>query len=404
MVRNMTRRGLLGRGAAMIGCSTAAHPLLSTVTLASAQWDTRLVVMILRGAMDGLDVVRPVGDPAFAALRPGLLGAPGLPLDGFYEMHPALAPLQPLWQSDQLGFVHAVSTPYRDKRSHFDGQDLLEAGTGMDVPLAARREGWLNRLLQGLPGLDSQTAFAIGRDEMKVLSGSAPVMNWVPSVSLTVSPQSRLLLEQLYHADPLFRDAALEAIELTELAVSDATSERGRALAQMVGEGGQNAMIRSLAGFAAERLFQDTRIAAFSLGGWDTHRRQDSTLPKALGQLADAILTLQTGLGPVWGKTVVIAMTEFGRTVRENGSKGTDHGTGGAMIFAGGALRGGRVLGRWPGLDEADLYARRDLLPTGDVRSYAAWALRDAFGIDRAVLEGMVFPGLTLGDNPGLLR
>ena len=200
------------------------------------------------------------------------------------------------------------------------------------------------------------------------------------------------------------RDAALEAIELTELAVSDATSERGRALAQMVGEGGQNAMIRSLAGFAAERLFQDTRIAAFSLGGWDTHRRQDSTLPKALGQLADAILTLQTGLGPVWGKTVVIAMTEFGRTVRENGSKGTDHGTGGAMIFAGGALRGGRVLGRWPGLDEADLYARRDLLPTGDVRSYAAWALRDAFGIDRAVLEGMVFPGLTLGDNPGLLR
>jgi uncharacterized protein (DUF1501 family) len=170
----------------------------------------------------------------------------------------------------------------------------------------------------------------------------------------------------------------------------------------MAEQGGQNS-IRRLAAFAAERLVDDTRIAAFSLGGWDTHRRQDNALPRALGQLADAILTLQTGLGPVWAKTAVIAMTEFGRTVRENGTQGTDHGTGGAMVLAGGAVRGGRVLGRWPGLDEADLYDRRDLLPTGDVRDYAAWALRSAFGIERAVLEGQVFPGLSLGADPGLL-
>jgi len=393
---------VLSRRAFLIGCSAAASPLLTPVSFAQAAGENRLVVILLRGAMDGLDVVRPVGDPAYGALRPGLLATPGLALDGFYEMHPALGPLMPLWQAGQLGFVHAVSTPYRDKRSHFDGQDVLEAGTGLDVPVADQRDGWLNRMLQSVPGLSGETAFAIGRDEMRVLSGPAPVLNWSPAAALAVSPQSRLLLEQMYHADPLFRDATLEAIELANLAVPDTATPRGAALSQMMEQGGRNS-IRALAGFAAERLFNDTRIAAFSLGGWDTHRRQDITLRKSLGQLSDAILTLKAGLGPVWGKTVVIAMTEFGRTVHENGSQGTDHGTGGAMVLAGGAVRGGRVLGQWPGLDEADLYDRRDLLPTGDVRDYAAWALRGAFGIDRAVLEGKVFPGLTLGADPGLL-
>ncbi|WP_108483146.1 DUF1501 domain-containing protein [Oceaniglobus ichthyenteri] len=402
MSDTVSRRRFLQRGAALIGCSAAAHPFMSSVTLASAPWDARLVVIILRGGMDGMDVVRPVGDAAYAAARPRLVQTPGLPLDGYFELHPTLAPLMPLWQAQQLGFVHAVSTPYRGKRSHFDGQDILEAGTGLDVSGPSTRDGWLNRMLQTVPGLDSETAFTIGRDELKVLSGSAKVLNWSPDAALTVSPQSRLLLERLYHADPLFRDAASEAIELADLAMPDDSTERSMALAKRMSAAKRNS-VAQLAGFAAERLYHDTRIAAFSLNGWDTHRRQDTGINRALEHLSDAVLTLKAGLGGVWDKTTVIAMTEFGRTVRENGSGGTDHGTGGAMLFAGGAVRGGRILGQWPGLDEADLFERRDLMPTGDVRDYAAWALRSAFGIDRTILETSVFPGLTMGANPDLL-
>jgi uncharacterized protein (DUF1501 family) len=159
----------------------------------------------------------------------------------------------------------------------------------------------------------------------------------------------------------------------------------------------------ALAAFAADRLNHDTRIAAFSMNGWDTHRDQAGHMERRLGQLAEVLLTLKSGLGANWGRTTVLAMTEFGRTVRENGSRGTDHGTAGAMILAGGAVRGGRVLGRWPGLDEADLYDRRDLMPTGDVRATAAWAMRAGFGLDRRVLETAVFPGLDMGEDPKLL-
>lgn len=397
---DFTRRGFMR----VLGCSAAAHPLLSTVTLASAPWDARLVVIVLRGAMDGLDVVRPVGDPSYAALRRGILAktGPGLPLDGFFELHPALAPLMPLWQAGQLGAVHAVSTPYRDKRSHFDGQDQLEAGTANDVPLHHVADGWLNRMLQTVPGLEGQTAFAVGQDDMRILRGAAPISRWSPQAALEVSPQARLLLEHVYHDDPLFRDTAGQAIDLAELADPDVSTARGQAVAERLtlrgGDTGQG-----LAAFAADRLFDRTRIASFSINGWDTHRSQDSGLTGTLGNLAQVILTLRAGLGPVWDKTTVLAMTEFGRTAAENGSGGTDHGTAGAMLLAGGAIRGGRVLGRWPGLSEADLYDRRDLMPTADVRAHAAWAMRSMFGIARSDLERTIFPGLEMGRDPGLI-
>ncbi|WP_099825290.1 DUF1501 domain-containing protein [Oceaniglobus indicus] len=400
----LTRRGLLQRGGALIACSAAAHPLMTTVTFASAPWENRLVVIILRGAMDGLDVVRPLGDPAFMAMRGGLLRGrdDSLPLDGYFAMHPALAPLMPLWSAGQLAFAHAVSTPYRDKRSHFDGQDILEAGTGMDVPASARRDGWLNRMLATVPGMNAQTAFAVGRDELKVLNGPAPVMNWSPDAALNMSPQARLLLQEVYHEDPLFRDAADEAVELAELVAPDESTPRGAAMADAMKRGGGTA-IEALAAFSAQRLREETRIAAFSMPGWDTHRRQPQAIGGSLARLSDAILLLKQGLGPVWDKTCVVAMTEFGRTVRENGSGGTDHGTGGAMLFAGGAIRGGRVMGTWPGLDEAALYQRRDLMPTSDVRQHAAWAMRGLFGLPSASLERDVFPGLDMGTNPGLI-
>jgi len=404
----LTRRHFL-RGSALIGCSVAAHPFLTSMTLAAAPWDNRLVVLILRGAMDGLDAVQPVGEPGFAALRPAIgsgTAAGAADLTGFFALHPGLGALLPLWQAGELGFVHAVSTPYRDKRSHFDGQDLLEAGTGFDVSTAALRDGWLNRMLQTVPGLSAETAFAIGRENLKILSGRAQALSWSPEQRLDLTPQSRLLLEHVYHDDPMFRDAAGPAMDLAQALSSPEALERAKATStELTAEMQSHDALQPdpLAAFAAARLNEDTRIAAFSISGWDTHKDQKGPLTKTLGTLARSILTLKTGLGANWAKTTVVAMTEFGRTARENGSRGTDHGTGGVMLLAGGAVRGGRVLGRWPGLAEADLYAGRDLMPTSDVRAHAAWVMRGLFGIERGQLEQSFFPGLEMGDDPGLL-
>ena len=158
-----------------------------------------------------------------------------------------------------------------------------------------------------------------------------------------------------------------------------------------------------LAKFAADRLKAETRIASFSIAAWDTHQNQKAGLRRALDDLTETILTLRAGLGPVWEKTAVLCMTEFGRTAFENGTGGTDHGTGGAMFFAGGAVRGGQVLGDWPGLSEADLYNRRDVMPTGDIRAAAGWVLRGLFGTEAEVIERVVFPGTELGRDPGII-
>ena len=380
---DLTRRGFLSKGM-VLGCSAAAAPMMTPITLAAAPWDTRLVVIILRGAMDGLDVVRPVGDPAFAGLRRNLPGG-AIDLDGFYALHPALSDLIPLWRRGQLSFAQAVSTPYRNKRSHFDGQDLLEAGTGFDIGAEAAREGWLNRMLQAVPGVTAETAFAIGQGEMRVLTGPAPASNWSPDTRLALTPATEALMARLMAPDPLFRAAFDAATSISADAGNQDPTIRGTH--------------RKVAEFAAGRLLDETRIAAFSINGWDTHAKQANTIQRPLAMLSDTILTLQARLGPVWDRTAVLAMTEFGRTARENGTRGTDHGTGSALVMAGGAIRGGRVYGDWPGLAEADLYDRRDLMPTADVRAYAALAMQGLFGLDRDVLESAVFPGLRIGDT-----
>ena len=390
----MQRRKFLLTGAAL-GCSAAASPLLTPIAFAQGPWENRLVVIILRGAMDGLDAVQPYGDPDFAGLRPSLAGVGGLTdLDGYHALHPGLAPLLPLWQAQQLGFVHAVSTPYRDKRSHFDGQDILEAGTP-GLTSEGARDGWLNRMLQTMPGLSAETAYAIGREQMLILSGAAPAARWSPDARMQLSPQARSLLALVQQDDPLFRAATEDAVMI----VDDLAAEVSDDMTETALRGDHV----KLAQFAASRLRSDTRIASFSIGGWDTHNRQAAGLSRALSRLSDTLLTLQTELGPVWGQTAVICMTEFGRTARENGTVGTDHGTGGAMILAGGAVRGGRVVADWPGLSDADLYAGRDLMPTRDVRAHAGWVMRGLFGLDAGLIEQAVFPGLELGPDPGLL-
>lgn len=396
----MDRRRFLLGGAAL-GCSVAASPFLTPVALASGPWDNRLVVIVLRGAMDGLDAVRPLGDPDYAALRPTLLGGDALPLSNFWGLHPGLSPLMPLWQAGQMGVMHAVSTPYRDGRSHFDGQDILEAGT---LRIDGGAGGWLNRMMTTVPGMTSETAYAIGQDRMAILQGPAPYLRWSPEVAFDLSPQARRLLEVTLHDDPLFRDAALQAVGIADtLALTAAMRGADDDDSAMMAPAVKAANTVDLARFAASRLRAETRIASFSVNGWDTHQNQRGSLTATLGRLSATILALRDGLGPVWDKTAVLCLTEFGRTAHENGTGGTDHGTGGAMIYAGGALRGGQVTGRWPGLSEADLYGRRDLMPTGDVRAAAGWVMRDLFGLDAGQIESIVFPGLTLGDRPAFL-
>ncbi|MAN55882.1 MAG: twin-arginine translocation pathway signal [Paracoccus sp.] len=391
----MPSRRLFLKSAAVIGCSAAAHPWMSSMTFASTPGENRLVVIILRGAMDGLDAFQPYGDANLRGLRSSISIGPeqgAHDLDGYFALHPSLGTLLPLWKAGELAFAPAVSTPYRDKRSHFDGQDILEAGTGTDLAPGDQRDGWLNRLLQNMPGAQSRTAYSIGTEEMRILSGSAPAKSWAPQVRLRISPQAELLLRRIYEDDPLFHAAAEEAIEI---AAEDLTPAQGTGRPQRDASG--------IASFAAARLNEETRIATFSLPGWDSHASQARTLGRAFERLAAVILTLKTDLGRNWARTTVLAMTEFGRTARENGSGGTDHGTGGTMLMAGGAIRGGRMIGAWPGLAEGDLYAGRDLMPMRDIRAYAAWAMRDLFAIPRDTLERVVFPDLDMEENPRIL-
>ncbi len=405
----LNRRAFLTRSA-LVGCSLAASPLVTPVTFAATPGDHRLVVILLRGGMDGLAALAPYGDPGFAALRPDVqIGGDGhVDLDGFHALHPALRPLLPLWREGHLAAAHAVSTPYRDKRSHFDGQDILEAGIA-DLSNGLTRDGWLNRMLQHMPGAGTQTAYAVGSDALSILAGSAPVGRWTPEADLALSPQALNLAEMVMRDDPAMAAALAEAYQLADsdgdaLAVGGGQAEMMAMMREDMRASRQPGAETRLAEFVAARLKEEARVAAFSINGWDTHNDQARGLGRALSRLSDTLLTLQAELpGPVWQRTVVVAMTEFGRTARMNGTRGTDHGTGGAMLLAGGAMRGGRVHADWPGLAESDLYARRDLMPTRDVRAHAGWLIRGMFGLEAGVIERDIFPGLSLGTDPGLL-
>ncbi len=365
-----------------------------------------LVVIVLRGA---LDVVAPEVDPMLGKYRPNLSKTKHLDLDGFFGLHPGLGDLMLLWKAGEMGFVQAVSTPYRDKRSHFDGQDLLEVGV-VEVSSDARDSVWMNCMLDLIPEAKKDMVFSVGRENMLLLRGAFPTTSWAPEGRVNLSPQAQLLLDKIYSKDPLFAEAGRTAMTLAAKLN----------IAQMSGDNDDNAdmndMVKQmkeatnaqkaggLAAFAAARLKEETRFATFSIGGWDTHQRQQRSIRNASRELQLALLTLKAELGPIWDKTCVLCMTEFSRTVCENGSQGTDHGTGGAMILAGGAVKGHKVYGKWPELDEADLYAWRDLIPTADLRQYAGWAVHDLFSLAKADLERDVFPNLDLGDKPKFIR
>src|SRR5215831_3653983 len=327
--------------------------------------DPRLLVIVLRGALDGLAAVAPVGDPEWVKLRGDkaltLEGkTPGLPLDAMFALSPAMPNLHRLYQAGAATIAHAAATPYRE-RSHFDGQDVLESG--LTRP-GAVTTGWLNRALATLETAGSarpRNAFAVGPIAPLVVRGTAPVLSWTPPRLPPASDDTAMRLLDLYrHTDPALARVLEERMGLAEIARGVDGQSRPAAAAQV------RAFFAEAAGTAAKFMARPDgpRVGALALDGWDTHANEgalDGRLAALLGALDGAIAAIETNMGDAWRESVVAVITEFGRTARINGTEGTDHGTGTVALLAGGALKGGRVISDWPTLKPAKLYEGRDL-------------------------------------------
>lgn len=363
----------------------------------AATRDPRLLVIILRGGLDGLSAVPPVGDPAYAGLRGDLaMSASGpnaaIPLEGPFALNAAMPNLLRLYRKGEASILHAFATPYRE-RSHFDGQDVLETG----LATTGGRDGWLARAIAGLPRgprVERAAGLFIGLTTPLVMRGPVQVQSWAPQVFPDTDEDTIRRLLALYEA----RDPAL-ARALSQGAAADAFA-RGA----MGGAGGQANAGDPVRAFpdqaaAAARFMADPngpRVGVMGFEGWDTHAQQgprDGRLARLLGALDGALAAFETGMGPAWRETVVAVVTEFGRTARENGTDGTDHGTATTAFLAGGAVRGGRVISDWPGLRPDQLHQNRDLKPTGDLRAALKGVLADHLGLSAAVLGRTVFPG-----------
>jgi uncharacterized protein (DUF1501 family) len=385
--------------------------------------DPRFLVIVLRGALDGLATVAPVGDADWTALRGDKAltldgAAPALPLDSFFALNPAMPNLHRLYQSGAAIIVHAAATPYRE-RSHFDGQDVLESGI---VRPGAVDTGWLNRALSALqPGeraaAAKRDAFAVGPITPLVVRGPAPVLSWTPPRLPPASDDTMMRLLDLYrHTDPTFARVLEDRMGLAAIARAGGMEKPGAKVAQaeqaapadqmpqpgqpprpLPGAAQVRAYFAESAGAAAKFLArpEGPRIGALAFDGWDTHADEGATagrLAALLGALDGAVAAIETNMGPAWRETVVAVVTEFGRTARINGTDGTDHGTATVALLAGGALKGGRVIADWPGLKPADLHEGRDLKPTTDLRAVLKGVLQDHLRVDARALAANVFP------------
>lgn len=387
------RTVIQGAGAALMSS------LLATRTgFASAPTDNRLVVIILRGALDGLHALAPYADADYRRLRPRLAlgrdGDPGLiDLDGYFGLHPALAPWHDLYQAGELLLVPAAATDYSD-RSHFDGQNMLENGSGR--PYGAR-DGWLNRALLHLVDGDRRLGLALGPSVPLILQGSAGVQTWAQTRLAEIDDDFLMRVGLMYQNDALFLDAFHDATGALKPDI-DTSMMKGRG----------NGKEFSLAAQAAADLLSRAdgpRVAVMQSQGWDTHFDQERRLSALLAELASGIGTLKTGLGGHWQRTVVMVVSEFGRTAAENGQRGTDHGTGGLAMLAGGAVRGGRIAGQWPGLSERALHEGRDVLAVNRYESIFKSIMIGHMGIAQQVVEDMILPRTAnLAPMDGLLR
>ena len=365
--------------------------------------DPRFLAIILRGALDGLATVAPVGDPDWASLRGEdalSLGGktPALKLDEFFALNPAMPNLHRMFQAGEAIVVHACATPYRE-RSHFDGQDLLESGFPKPAPSDT---GWLNRALSTLQAggrVDPKggRVFAVGPVTPLIARGPAPVLSWSPQRVMPASDDTVARLLDLYRQSDTKLAGVLE--DNSKLAAIEQSGDMG--MVQKPGGPGPaqvRAYFSDAAGNAAKFLAQPDgpRVGALALDGWDTHFNEgiaQGRLSELLGSLDDALAAIKTNMGPAWRETVVALATEFGRTAHINGTDGTDHGTATVALLVGGALKGGRVIADWPGLKPAALYQNRDLAPTTDLRAVLKGVLKDHLRADDRTLAQNVFPG-----------
>ena len=403
----MTRRaGLLGLTSAVtlgrVSLAVGAPP-------AALPHGQRFVVVILRGALDGLAAVIPYGDRDLAAWRAELVPTPPgqtggmFDLGGIFGLHPQLSGLHAMYAAGEFSPIHAVAGPYRG-RSHFEGQDLLEYGADHRMT-----SGWLNRAVGLLPAADRGNApggpaLAVGGSIPLLLRGPATVGSWEPDAFAEPSADLYARIAALAHGDQLIGPAIAEG--LRERGFNSEVLANTDMRAAGAAASGELANFAALAGITARMLAvaDGPRIAALELGGWDTHIGQTNRLNRALRVLDDGLVALRDGLGATWGSTVVLVVTEFGRTVRINGTKGTDHGTGTVAFVLGGAVAGGQVHGKWPGLARSNLLEDRDLQPTTDIRSVAKGLLAEHLELpDEALAQ--VFPdSATAPPLRGLVR
>lgn len=385
----LTASWMLGRSSLALGAPSAGVA------------DPRFIVVILRGALDGLAAVTPYGDPALLAWRRGLvLPEPGqegglLDLGGFYGLHPSLKAFYQFYGAGEALPIHAVAGHYRS-RSHFEAQDYLESGA--DHRLTS---GWLNRVVGALPPARVRaegSGLAMGLALPLLMRGAVPVANYAPDGGHRPDAGLYAQIATLNAADPLTGPALRDGLKARGF--SDAVL-RGVQDGDTRGAGHFERLARAAGGLLADR--HGPRIAALELGGWDTHAAQLARLRGPLAQLDTGLSALHDALGEAWRRTAILVVTEFGRTVRINGTGGTDHGTASVALLLGGAVRGGRVAGTWPGLAGRQLFENRDLAPTLDVRAVAAGVLQDHLGLDRQAIA-RVFPGSPVTPQNGLMR
>jgi len=406
---SITRRIFLRNSALAVVGTTAIPSFLTRAAFGAVEpgaRNKRLVVIFQRGAADGLNIVIPHGEPQYYAMRPSI-NIPRkavLDLDGFFGLHPALASFQPLWQQRHLAIVHAAGSPDAT-RSHFDAQDFMESGTpGVKIT----DDGWLNRSLHAMPPSSPKSAFraiALGPSLPRILSGAEPAvaMNNINDFSIggrnaKGSPAATAFEAMYDHSvDSVLHGTGEETFDAVKMLKAADPSKYTALPGANYPRGRFGDSLRQLAQLVKANL--GVQVAFADIGGWDHHVNEGSTegqIANVLSEFSQSIAAFWTDLGDLGEDTVVVTMSEFGRTARENGNRGTDHGHANVMFVLGGPVKGGRVYGRWPGLDQSQLYEGRDLALTTDFRQVIGEAVARHMGNKNLA---NVFPGFD--NQPG---
>jgi uncharacterized protein (DUF1501 family) len=398
---SITRRIFL-RNSALAVVGTAAIPsFLARAAYGSVEslaGNKRLVVIFQRGAADGLNIVVPHAEPAYYAMRPSINIPPKsvIDLDGFFGLHPSLAAFQPLWNQRHLAIVHAAGSP-DTTRSHFDAQDYMESGTPGDK---ATDDGWLNRCLHALPAPADKSAFralAMGPSLPRILSGkeSALAVNNVNDFGVggRNGGATANTFEAMYaqSVDSVLHGTGQETFDAVKMLKAADPSKYKPAVGADYPKGRFGDSLKQLAQLIKANL--GVQVAFADIGGWDHHVNEGSTqgqIANVLTEFSQSLAAFWTDLGDLTEDTVVVTMSEFGRTARENGNRGTDHGHANVMFVMGGPVKGGKVYGRWPGLDPSQLNDGRDLALTTDFRQVLGEAVYSHLG-NKSLNE--VFPG-----------